>query len=939
MADDRKRWERLNELLARALEQATDDRAAWVASECRDDPGLKAELLELLSYDVEETGGLHRAIANASARASESFLGKTVGNYRVTDRIAEGGMGAVYLGEREGADFEQRVAIKIMHGHVLDETTQARFVAERRILASLTHPNIAGLIDGGMAESGVPYIVMEYIDGENIADYCARRELDNDTIIRLVINICNAVQYAHSKLVIHRDIKPSNILVEADGTPRLLDFGIAKLLHSDGRDDSQTQTKWRALTPLYASPEQLGGQPISTAADVYGIGLLLYRLLTGRMPYTPTGDRPRDVEDAILSSPAEPPSSAVTQSGGHVSSQWVRRQQRALRGDLDTILLTALRKEPERRYPTVNAFAADLERYLDKLPIRARKDSFAYRAGKFIDRHRVPVALSAAFVAFAVGLTAVYTQRLRAEREIAEQTAGFLSGLFEASDPYSRNREGLTVEGLVEDGARKIEADASLTPAVRARLLRTLAAVYQNLGNFDRADELIQEALSMMDGAAGVSTTDRYSALVTLSDIRNKQGRHEEALETLARAIDMGESEFGRRSLPIAKALSRLAYIQYRLGDYDAMKRAAEDSLTIRESLLPENDASLASAHNMLGMYYRLTGNLAEAEKHYATILQIQDAQPERNDLAYAGTLHNLGLVQNDIGNYEAAADSYRRSIALRRKAAGESDPYLPYALYSLAHTMVQMGRFAEAQALFQEQLPLQIASTGENHDMVAYALVGHGHLLADMGATELAAASFERAMAIYESIGADPEGPEQAAALIGLAKVARARGDLQAAEAHLERAVRIRSTQMGEAAVPTQAARITLADLYLKMDRRDDARSALATVLDEMRRQGDDQHPVYAKALTLLARIELADGNGDMAIDELESAIELTAPKIGSDHLDNVDRRLLLADALLLAGRTDEARDLRARASARRAQIDSEWQAALGASVSADGM
>lgn len=927
MTTDENRWKRLDDLLAQALQQPADQREAWVAGICSDDPELETDLLELLEYDSEATGGLASSIATAAARLSKSLIGTSVGSYRITDRIAEGGMGVVYTGQREGADFDQRVAIKIMHSHKFDEVADARFVAERRILASLNHPNIARLIDGGMTTDGLPYIVMEYIDGENIAGYCARHKLDNERIIRLVIEVCGALQYAHNQLIIHRDIKPSNILVEASGAPRLLDFGIAKLLEQDGSDGEQTRPEWRAITPLYASPEQIGNQPVSTAADVYGVGLLLYRLLTGRLPYTPTSDHPHDVENAILSMPAEAPSSAVTHADSTATAQWIQRQKKALRGDLDTILLTALRKEPERRYATVDALAEDLDRYLEHLPIRARGDTFGYRVNKFVARHRLPVALTGLLVASAIGLTTFYTARLNAEREVAEQTAGFLTGLFEDSNPYRRSREGLTVSALVATAADKVQSDGTLAPLVRGRLLRTIAVVYNNLGDTERAEPLIQEALSLFQ--AETAHADQFGALLTASEMRLNQGRYKDGLVATADARRLAEEEFGERSLQVASAASQAAYLHYRLGDYDALYEEAALALDIRESLLPESAYAIARSHHTLSTYYQVTGDPAKAVEHLEISLQIKAAH-DSQELGRAVSLQNLGILQTDLGNFSAAVEHYREAIDIRRRASGEADPYLPHVLYALAHTTGKLGHFGEAHRLFTEQLALQISLTSETHDTVAYALNGHGDLLANMGATALADKAFTRALEIY-TLNDKPAGHfDRSVTLAGLGKVARDRSELDAAEDLLRQALDIRSDQIGEEHTFTQLARIDLADVILRQGRLADARAAFEEALEILGANGAGKHPTAAQAMTGLAQVALQESKPADAIQKLEQAINTTEASIGRDHLDNVNRRLLLADALELGGDPEQAAALRAPAKATRERIMAEWSAAL---------
>ncbi len=931
MTTDEKRWQQLNELLAQALQQPTSQREAWVAEVCSDDPELAADLLELLKYDAEETGNLRASIATASARASKSVIGTTIGAYRITDKIAEGGMGVVYMGQREGADFDQRVAVKVMHSHKFDEVAEARFVAERRILASLNHPNIASLIDGGMTPDGLPYIVMEYVEGENIADYCASHKLDNKRIIRLVVDVCSALQYAHNQLVIHRDIKPSNILVDASGAPRLLDFGIAKLLEQDGSSGEQTRAEWRALTPLYASPEQLGNQPVSTAADVYGVGMLLYRLLTGRLPYTPTSDHPRDVENAILSMPAEAPSSAVTHVGGTATEQWVLRQKKALRGDLDTILLTALRKEPERRYATVDALAEDLGRYLKQLPIRARGDTLGYRMQKFVARQRLPVALTGLLLASAIGLTMFYTARINTEREVALQTAEFLTGLFVDSDPYRRSREGLTVAELVTTGADKVMADESLDPLVRARLQGTIAKVLKNVAEGDRAEALIHEALAYFEDNHPVSQ-DHATALWTLSDVFLLQGSYPEGIDAINKARELYETLYGARSFEVGRAACAAAYLHYRNGDYDAMYEDALFSLDVHESLLGDGDYEMRCPHTTLATYYQIVGNIPKSIEHETIATELVAKHLGPDSVAYATSLQNLGINHTDLGNYREAVTLYREAIEIRRRVSGGADHELPLVMYSMAHTTGKLGEFGEAHRLFIELISLQIEQTGETHDTVAYWLNGHGDLLANLGATAQADEAFQRAMEIYAAIDKPAGHFDRSVTLVGLGKVARDRGELETAEALMQRGLDIRSDQISETNTFTQLARIDLADVILRQGRIADARATFEQALEVLRGNGAGEHPTAAQGLTGLAEVAMAEGDPADAIRLLEQAITITEASIGRDHLDNVKRRLLLADAYELAGDAEQATALRGPAIELRDNIMAEWNAVLAA-------
>ncbi|MEO0365568.1 MAG: tetratricopeptide repeat protein [Pseudomonadota bacterium] len=929
MMNNNKRWQTLNRLLAEALEQPAESRDAWIRHACDGDASLEAELRELLAYDPEETGGLSDAIAKASARATDAAIGSLVGAYRVTSKIAEGGMGVVYAGEREGADFEQRVAIKVMHSRSFDEVAEARFLAERQILATLSHPNIASLIDGGVTDDGLPYLVMEYIEGINIADYCVRKQLTNEQILRLVTEVCGALQYAHNQLVIHRDIKPSNILIDASGAPRLLDFGIAKLLPADGGDSQQTRPEWRALTPLYASPEQIGNQPISTAADVYGVGLLLYRLLTGQLPYSPTSDHPRDIEDAILSTPAEAPSSAVTRADGR-DDRWLTRQKKALRGDLDTILLKALRKEPERRYATINALSEDIQRYLSQLPIRARRDTLTYRASRFVARNRIAVALATLLIVSAVSLTAFYTVRVNTEREIAEQTANFLTGLFEDSNPYQRSRDQLTVAELVTTGAETVANDASLAPLVRGRLLVTIARVLNNVGQAERAEPMLDEALGLFDRAE--SPEGHMDAVAVMADVRLFQARYQEGIDLLTSAIEISRRQYGEGSIETGALTCKKAYLHYRDSDYPAMYEQASIVRTIYEEILPEDDLRLNCPYGTLSTYYQVTGQPRVALEFDKRILAVKEAAYGLDDFKIANTAQNIGVNYIDLGDFESAITYLKRAVAIRDSVTDGADRQLPQTMYSLAHALGKLGRFGEAHEMFLKLIDMQYERTGKVHDTVAYWLNGHGDMLANLGSTDEADDAFTRAMSIYETID-KPEGHfDRSVTLVGLGKVARDRGDLDAAEALMREGFEIRVKTITDKHSFTQLARIDWAEVLRRQGRLDEARTEFEGALAMLQSNGNGEHPTAAQALTGLAQIELSESRFDEAEHALARAIEMTAESIGRDHLDNVDRQLLLADVLTAQGDDANALPIRATNRAARAEIMAEWRAALAA-------
>ncbi|MEM9688304.1 MAG: serine/threonine-protein kinase [Pseudomonadota bacterium] len=937
MSDNKnERWQRIDDLVNGALSQAEQERDAWLLSECGDDTELFDEVMSLLAFDAEKTGGVRgsiEALASDLRETAESmYIGERVGNYRITRKLAEGGMGIVFLAEHAADDFDQQVAVKILPQHRLDSTAGRRFVEERRILAGLEHPNIARLIDGGTLPSGVPFIVMEYVDGKAIDAWCRDEGLDNEAIIDLVAQVCNAVHYAHRKLVIHRDIKPGNILVNRDGVPKLLDFGIAKLLDPGEMNPEQTRAEHRALTPMYASPEQIEGLPITTAADVYGLGLLLYRLLTGHMPYAPTGPTPRELEDAILSQTPERPSTVVVAAGTEEGrdERWRRRQQKALRGELDTILLTALRKDPERRYGSVQSLRDDLQRYREHRPIQARGDSPVYVLGKFLRRHRLPVGLAAAAVLAGIIMTSYYTHRLQIERDTAEGTAAFLQQLFEARDPYQRNKDGLTVETLLTEGIEKLESDESLSPLVRARLLTTISLVLRNLGELEQSETTVNEALEIIAADRGADAAESFNPLRVLFEIRLRQARYDEAKELGERLNALASEHHGDLSPEAAQATHVLWIVAYRTANYDDMVTWGEKTYAIRTSIYEPNDMAIAAGATALGITYWQRDDLDKASRFYAESRRIQNAQPERNDMQYAGLLHNLGLIYNDSGRYEQAIESYSEAVAIRKAAGAEKDPVLPLTLYSLAHSLSEYGDDVAAHTVYLETVQRQAAVAGPETHMVAYALTGQGMFLESINAPDIARPILEEADRIYSQLFDEPHF-DQASTWIGLGYVSMRNGDYDAARALMNRALALREAKNGAENPGTVRTRNAIGRLEYERGNFDVAAEMLESALALYDAGDDSTHPFAAEASTWLGRVRLAEGAPDAAVVLLEKAVQLGEARNLPSHVENVRRRLWLAEARLASG-DDSAQSDANDARRELERIEADWAAALTA-------
>src|SRR3984885_9291410 len=540
--------------------------------------------------------------------------GDRIGPYRILRTLGVGGMGEVYLAERADAEFEQQVAIKVVHGSL--RGVQSRLKVERQILAQLDHPNIAHLLDGGSLPDGTAYIVMEYVDGVPIDVFCDSNRLDINARLRLFQTVCAAVHYAHQNLIVHRDLKPSNILVTAAGVPKLLDFGIAKLL--DDRQSSLhtvavTHADLRVMTPDHASPEQVRGQPITTSSDVYVLGVLLYKLLCGASPFVIPSMRLSEIERAICEKDPLPPSqtvgddSAESNSMAEARGTTAKRLKRSLVGDLDNIVLMAMRKEPERRYGSAEQLASDIQRYLDGKPVIARRDTVSYRTSKFVKRHWLPVSAAAAatFVVIAFSIsTYVQSVRIAAERDRveqqrevaeherarAEEVSSFLVNLFKLSDPGENRGNQVTAREILDSGAKRLQAGLQDQPATKAALLSAVGSVYDSLGQFQDALPLLDESLQLQ---AQSQDRSRVDTLLELGRARIGAGDLPGAEAPLQEALHTAQRDSGASSVQTGHSLWSLGMLRFEQGRNAEAKDLYIRSLHILDdSRAPQTDVS-----------------------------------------------------------------------------------------------------------------------------------------------------------------------------------------------------------------------------------------------------------------------------------------------------------------------------------------------------------
>lgn len=735
------RWEQIKTIFFGALDQTAEERTEYLDASCSGDEELRAEIEELLSA---QTGGrsllLERRLIMEEAADDpipDSLIGTRIGRYYVKKLIGRGGMGAVYLAERDG-DFTQHVALKLIRSGRQTVDSVARFRVERQILARLQHPGIARLLDGGMSEQGQPYLVMEHVEGTPITEFCDANRVPMNERLRLFQSVCAAVQFAHRNLVVHRDLKPSNILVTETGEIKLLDFGIAKLLDptSAGVSIPWTRTDMRMLTPEYAAPEQVRGEPVTTATDVYALGVVLYELLTGRRPYRLPERRMAEVERIICDEAPAPPSTAVGEveevaradgSTDVLTPERVSaargthsvRLRRTLQGDLDNVVLMALRKEADRRYPSAEHLAADLGRYLEGHPVKARKDTLTYRASKFVRRNRFGVAAAAAFVLLLVGfsvVTSFQARRIAHERDKAEQVSAFLADVFAAANPTAAQGDTLTALELLGRGVARIETELADQPDVRADLLDVMSSAYFAQAAYGLADTLARTSVALRTAAASPALP---RSLTLLAEALEAQSRFTEA-DSVYRLV-VAHHRRHRNPAALIEAMERRGrFLIESLSTPDTVKAVFEEALALRRQYFGTDDPERGHTLYLYAKAHHVGGDYTTAERLFREALDEQRRFP--GDAAVtAQTLAQLGPILSIRRDYAAADSILREGVRLHEQLYGRAHPETASMMALLAHNLTSTDQLDEAEGLLREALAVYREHGGrESHGYVS---------------------------------------------------------------------------------------------------------------------------------------------------------------------------------------------------------------------------
>jgi serine/threonine-protein kinase len=878
----------VDDLFDGAVELPADQRAAWLDANCSD-AGVRSEVEELLRAYEETHEVLDRKAFDLARPLLDKRQREQIGPYRLLREIGRGGMGVVSLAERVDGQYRQRVAIKLLRSSPDTDELHRRFVAERQILASLNHPNIAQLLDGGRTDDHLPFLVMEFVDGVPITTYCDRQHLTVEERLLLFRDVCSAVHHAHQNLVIHRDIKPSNILVTADRRVKLLDFGIAKLLNPmlGPADQPMTRTEWRVMTPEYASPEQVRGDSLTTASDVYALGVLLYELLCGRRPHRITSGSPQELEEAIVrrdpalpsvamsraaqvrsdGTTTEPPSDAIA-ADRRLSPDRLRRR---LAGDLDAIVMMALRKESARRYSSADVLWEDIQRHLEGLPVLAHRGSRWYRARKFLARHRVEaVAATIVAVSLVGGATIALRQasvarreRDRAEEALAQsnEVTDVLVRQFRTPAPSGATREQVTAKDMLATGTARVE-QLAFRPVVQAQMLDALGRVNDQIGRFADAEQMLRRALALRKQHLGENNLDVAATLNNLSNVLAQTNRAEEGGRLSRQALEIQRRVLGPNHPEVALTLAMLSRRTNSLASAESLLGAARD---IQRIALGPRDLAVASTDLDLGGVYQAAGKLDKAEALYRESVAIREAigGPDRGTIAVGMTVlagllaekpdkraeadslyqRALGIMQQDnpprlgrlvgplsglahlahLRGDHVRAESYsRQMLDAHERNLGRAHPITTEALEEIGEHLSAQGRHAVADSILTDALAVVERAVGSVHLRVGGMLTTRARVRLAAGRVSDAEVDLRRALASLDSADATPTEYTGATAVL-LAQLVERQGKTDEATALYDRGSKILRANRRSGAYGVLAAYTAAGDHYRKLRRPED--------------------------------------------------------------------------------------------------------------------
>ncbi len=940
--------QRIAELFEQAIELPAHERSTWLVSACAGDAQLQMAVERLLCADANSDGFMEqppefiaRAIETSTPIGNETP--SAFGSWQVLRALGVGGMGEVWLAQRNDGGFEQRAAVKRL-AYPTPGLLQ-RFRRERQILARLEHPNIARLIDGGVDVLGVPYLVMEYVDGAPINQYVNEHNLDLQTRLRLFLGVCDAVQYAHQNLIVHRDLKPSNIFVSVDGTPKLLDFGIAKVLAATD-DATHTQTAARLLSADYAAPEQFSGAPITTATDVYALGVVLYELLAGTRParsgFPGSGNDSSDHAMATL-----PPSAST-------KTQPVVPWRRRLRGDLDRIVLTAMATDPRRRYASALAFANDIRSWLEGRPITAQGDRTIYRLRKFLHRNRYGVAAGIVVFVTLATATAISLHQAslaRAQAHRAQAVRAFLVGVFEQASPDQAQGKPLSARQLLDIGSRQLAAGDDIDPANHAELTGLIGSLYWDIGDYTMAQTLLERAVAM-NADARVPDQIKARNLVQLARTEAEQSNYDSAISHADQAIELahraGSSAAGER----ADALRISAHALTDRGD------AAQAESILRKLLSEDRSGDADRSEDLALLAHTLDeqSNYAEAIASERQALTADRVAHGESSSAVSDDLSDLGLIQSHQGDYPAAEQSLRQALQIKRRLYGQDHRETLLARANLLMAQEKQGRYLQGLQGRLQLLEDQKRVLADTHpDQIARAqnMIGLDRIM--LGQFAEASVSFRDALATWTKIpGASDEG--RVGPLGNLAIALQMQGDYANAEKIMRETLAIERKhyppssewlnqdrgflgnllrlehrpaeavhELGAAIAALKATiqqpdpvlallHSQLSEAQLDAGQPDTARATATNALAIARKALPPHNIGLSNPLFALARAELALEHAAIAEPLLREALSVRSPALSAGDPRVLEIQVALINALTRLQRGDDANALRTR-------------------------
>jgi len=849
------RWQQVGIIVDQLLELDSErERSAFLSIHCENDRELHREVQTLFD-SIKASEGLwdelllsNRVLVADMTRGYQPVPGarddevpERIGLYRIKERLGHGGMGDVFLAERIEGDFHSDVALKVIKKEAGNKEQIRRFIQERTILSSLNHPNIARLLDGGISNDGRPYLVMEYVDGMPITDYCRKNNCDIDERLALFGQVCRAVQYAHSNFIVHRDLKPDNLLVTAEGRVKVLDFGIAKLLDRELSEQTllQTQAGQRMLSLNYAAPEQVTMEPVTTATDVYALGLLLYELLTGTRAFDLSKTTLREAEQIIRQKEPERPSFVVDKGKSEI------------KGDLDAIVSKALRKEPGERYESASRLLEDVERYQKNKPVQARKGTFRYRTGKFIKRHKTALAATLLFLITALAFSSYHVYQIAKERNIAElearkarKVSDFLIGVFENANPWQQPNTEITALEILDRGVDYINNEFTSNPEIKASLLGSVGEIYEALGSYDKGDSLLNEAIKTEHKLLKQGKGNEYDLSVNqfrLGKLKSAKGNYKAAINLLGDASASFQKLDQKKDR--AAGLLEWGWAEYRLANYNKADSLISLAFSINQNLYDEGSIEFAK-----GLQYRAwlehdLGNYHNADSLFNKVLSIHRITYDGDHPATARTLHSLAWIKYQVKDYDNATSLLEEALNMRKRLfSNRAHPDVAWSINNLGLVKLAEGKLEEAEKLFKNALTMRQAVLSRNHPMILQSMGNLGSIYFQQENYQQSIQIFGNILDIQrEILGSDH--PDLALYLNNLATVLNNAGRKREALPHYHEALAIQKKHFKTTHSNTLRMRDNTADVYEDLNQFKEAEELRLENLNAIKQEKGIEH------------------------------------------------------------------------------------------------